>query len=104
MFALSQITYLFEANVNVFANTSTPDIAQYYLEWNLTAGCLRSWSTSLTEREIPMQHYTRVEMYANKCMESQVCNDCTYRLNNVHEALSEEARLSQYFHFKVLNT
>ena len=32
MFALSRIMYLFEANLNLLANTSTPDVAQYHLE------------------------------------------------------------------------
>ena len=28
--------YLFEANMNLLANTLTPDVAQYHLEKNLT--------------------------------------------------------------------
>ena len=96
--------YLFEANLDLLANTSTPDIAQYYLEQNLTASCLHSWSTGLTKREIPMQYYTSTEMYADKCTESQVWNDCTYRRNSVSEVLSEYVRLSIYFRFKILNT
>ena len=89
MFKLSQTMYLFKGNLNLLANTSTPDIAQYHLEQNLTASCLLCWSTGLTEREIPMQYYTSTEMYANKCMESQVYNDCTYRQNSLSEVLSE---------------
>ena len=79
MFTLSQTMYWFEANQNLLANTSTPDVVQYHLEYNLTASCLCCWSTGLTEREIPMQYYTGMEMYANNCTESQVCNDWTYR-------------------------
>ena len=95
--------YLFEANLNLLANTLTPDIAKYHLEKNLTASCLRCWSTGLTEREIPMQYYTSMVMYVDKRMESQVCNDCTYKWNRVSEVLSD-VRLSIYFGFKVLNT
>ena len=62
------------------------------------------WSTGLTEREIPMQYYAITEMYTDKCMESQICNDCTYSRNSVSEVLSEDVMLSIYFHFKVLNT
>ena len=51
MFTLSQMMYLFEATLNLLANTLTPDIAQYHLEKNLTASCLRCWSTVLTKRE-----------------------------------------------------
>ena len=51
MFALSQTMYLFEANLNLLANTSTPDVAQYHLEENLNASCLHCWSTGLTKRE-----------------------------------------------------
>ena len=32
MFTLSQTMYLFEANLNLPASTSTPDIAQYHLQ------------------------------------------------------------------------
>ena len=84
--------------------TSTPDIAQYHLEQNLTVSCLCCWSTDLTEREIPMQYYAIMEMYADKCMESQVCNDFTYKQNSVSEVLSENVMLSIYFRLKVLNT
>ena len=58
--------YLFEANLNLLANTSIPDVMQYHLEQNLTASFLRCWSTGLTEREILMQYYTSTEMYADK--------------------------------------
>ena len=103
MFALSRTMYLFEVNLNLLANTSTHDVAQYHLEQNFTASCLRSWSTGLIEREIPMQYHISTEMYVDKCTENQVCNDCTYRRNSVSEVLSEDARLSIYFSFKVLN-
>ena len=69
-----------------------------------TASCLHCWFTGLNEKVILMQYYTSMEMYANKCTENQVCNDCTYRQNRVFEVLSEDVRLSKYFHFKVLNT
>ena len=82
----------------------TPDVAQYHLEQNLTASCLHCRSTHLTETEIPVQCYTSMEIYADKCTESQVCNDCTYRQNSLSEVLSEDVRLSIYFCFKVLNT
>ena len=59
MFALSQTRYLFKDNLKLLANTSTPGVAQYHLEKNLTTSCLRCWSTGLTGREIPMQYYTR---------------------------------------------
>ena len=32
MFALSWKRYMFKANLNLLANTLTPDIAQYHLE------------------------------------------------------------------------
>ena len=51
MFALSRTMYLFEANLNLLANTSSPDVAQYYFGQNLTVSHLRCWSTGLTERE-----------------------------------------------------
>ena len=51
-----------------------------------------------------MQYYTSAEMFAKKCTEIQVCNDCTNRQNGISEILSEEVRLSLYFRFKVLNT
>ena len=63
-FAVSQTMYLFEANLNLLANTSTPDVAQYHLKQNLTASCLRCWSIVFTERKLPMQYYTSTEMYA----------------------------------------
>ena len=99
----SRTMYLFEANLNLLANTSTPDVVQYHLPKKLTASWLRCWSTRLSEREIPMQYHTSTEMYANKCTESQVCKDCTYRQNSVSKVLSD-VRLSIYFRFKVLNT
>ena len=55
-FALQQTMYLFEVNLNDLANTWIPDVAQYYLEYNLTARCLGCLSTDLTEKEIPMQY------------------------------------------------
>ena len=64
-----------KANLNFLAKTSTPDVAQYLLEWNLIVSCLRCWSTGLTQRELSMQCFTSMEMYAIKCTESQVCND-----------------------------
>ena len=96
--------YLFEANLNLLADTSTPDLERYHLGYSLTANCLRCWSTGLTEREIPMQYYTTMEMYTDKCMENQVCNYCTHRWNNVSEVLSGDSRLTIYFRFKVLHT
>ena len=53
------------------------------------------WSTGFTEREIPMQYYASIKMYASKCMESQVCSDCTYRRNSAFEVLSEDVSLSK---------
>ena len=32
MFALSRKMYMFKVNLNLLANTSTPDIVQYHLE------------------------------------------------------------------------
>ena len=96
--------YLFEANLNLLATTSTTDIAQYQLGQNLTASCLHCWSTNLTKREISIQYYTSTEIYADKFTGIQVCNDCIYRQNNVSQVLSEDVRLSIYFRFKVLNT
>ena len=104
MLTLSQTMYLFEANLNLLADTSTPDLERYHLGYSLTANCLRCWSTGLTEREIPMQYYTTMEMYTDKCMENQVCNYCTHRWNNVSEVLSGDSRLTIYFRFKVLHT
>ena len=103
-FTLSLTMYLFETQLNILGNTLTPDIAQYHLQWNLTASCLFCWSTGLCEREIPMQYYTSVEMYADNCAKSQVCNDCTYRWSSISEVLSKDVRLSIYFHFNALNT
>ena len=40
--------------------------------------------------EIPMQYYTSTEMYSDKCMENQVCNNCTYRQNSISDVLSED--------------
>ena len=52
---------------------------------------------------ICMQYYISKDMYAVKCMDRQVCNDCTYRMNSVSEGLSEDVRI--YFRFnKVSNT
>ena len=45
-----------------------------------------------------------MEMYTQKCMESQVCNYCTDRLNSVSQVLSEDVRLNIYFCVEVLNT
>ena len=71
MFTLLSTMYLFEANLNLLANASTPDFAQYYLQQNLTSSCLHCWPTGLTKREIPMQYYTgMMAMYAEKCTES----------------------------------
>ena len=104
MYALLRTMYLFEANLKLLPNTSTPDVAQYHLEQNLTVSCLHCWSTGLTEREIPMQYYAIMEMYADKCTQSQVCSDCTYRQNSISEVLSENVMLSIYLYFKVLST
>ena len=94
---MNNVSAQINARMNLLANTLTPDIAQYHLEQNLTASCLCCWSSGLTKREIPTQYYTSTEMYADKCMESQVCNDCTYRWNSVSEVLSGDVRLSIYF-------
>ena len=64
---------------------------------------------SLILRAVPMQYYTSTiqilyKYYTNtildKCTESQVCNDCTFRWNSVCEV--KHVRLSMYFRFKVL--
>ena len=47
---------------------------------------------------------TSTDMYTGKCTESQVYNVCTYRQNSVSEVLSEDVRLSIYFHFKIFWT
>ena len=36
--------------------------------------------------------------------QKSINNDCNYRWNSVSDVLSEDFRLSVYFHFKVLNT
>ena len=36
---------------------------------------------------ICMQYYISTDMYAVKCMDRQVCNDCTYRMNSLSEGL-----------------
>ena len=104
MFTFSQTLYLLNANLNLVANTSILDVAQYHLQHTLTANCLHCWSTGLNEKAILMKYFISMEMYANKCTEKQVCNDCTYKQNRVFEVLSEDIRLSIYFRFKVLNT
>ena len=43
------------ANLILLANTPTPDLIIHHLEQNLTASCLRPWSTGLTERKLPKQ-------------------------------------------------
>ena len=96
--------YLFEAKLNLLAITSTPDIAEYHLEYNLNVSCLRCWSTGLNEREISMQYYTSTKMYVNKCTEIKVCNDCTYRPYRISDVLSEDTRSTIYFCFKTSNT
>ena len=63
--------YLFEANLNLLANTSTPEVVQYYLKQKHTASCFRCWSIGLTETEIPIQYNASTKMYGNKCTESQ---------------------------------
>ena len=75
--------YLFKTNLNLLANTSTTDAAQYDLGQNLTANYPYCWSTDLTDRGIPMQQYTSTEMYANKFMESQTWNYYFYMGNSV---------------------
>ena len=97
MFALSQTLQLFKVNLHLLCNTLSPDNAQDHLEQNPTASCPHCWSTGFTKREIPIQCYTNMEMYTNKC------NECTYS-HSVSEVLSEDVRLSIYFHFKALNT
>ena len=64
--------YLFEVNLNLLANTSTPDVAQYHLEYNFSASYLCCCSTDLAETERPMQYYTGMKMYAGKCIESMI--------------------------------
>ena len=51
-----------------------------------------------------MQYYASTEMYGNKCIESHVCNNCTYRQYSVSGVLSEDAMLSINLCFKTLNT
>ena len=66
MFTFSQIIELFKDNLNLLANTSMPDVAQYHFEQNLIVSCLCCWFTGLTNREIPMQFYTSAEMYTRE--------------------------------------
>ena len=99
MFALSQGIYLFEANLNLLANTSTPDVVQVQLKSKTSLP-----AAFVIGPEIPMQYYTSTEMYSDKCMENQVCNNCTYRQNSISDVLSEDVKLSIYFSFKILNT
>ena len=54
MFVLSRTMYIFEANLNLLADTSTPNLERYHLGQSLTASCLRCWSTGPTEREIQL--------------------------------------------------
>ena len=51
-----------------------------------------------------MQYYISTEIYADKYMESQVCNDYNYRQNSISEVLSEDVRLTYTFVFKIMNT
>ena len=48
----------------LLADTPTPDLTQYHLEYKLTASCLGCWSIGLTKREMPMQYYKSKEVYA----------------------------------------
>ena len=50
MFALSQTMYLFEANLNLLADTSTPDLERYNWGKSLTASYFCCLSTGLAER------------------------------------------------------
>ena len=56
---------------------------------------------------LPREKYpcntTQVQIYADKCTESQFYYDCTYRQNSISEDLSEDVKLSIYLHFKMLN-
>ena len=46
--------YLFEVKLNLLANISISDVAQYNLEKNLTGNCLCCWSIGHTEKEMPL--------------------------------------------------
>ena len=48
-------------NPILLADTPTPDLTQYHLEYKLTASC---WSTGLTKREMSIQYYKSKEVYA----------------------------------------
>ena len=50
---------LFIMNLFFLADIPTPDK-------NLPPSCLRSWSTAVTERYLPLQCYTHMEEHANK--------------------------------------
>ena len=101
LFMFTQTIYLFETNLNLWANTSTPDVAQYHLQYNLTASCLCCLSTGLTERN----NHAILYRYGDVCQQLHQESSlyCTYRWNSVSEVLSDDVRLSICFHFKVLN-
>ena len=71
------------ANLILLADILTPDLTQHHhLENNLTARAdLVCWTTGLTEREIPMQYFKNVEVYADQSTESQPENNWAYRRN-----------------------
>ena len=104
MFALSQRMYLFEANLDFLTDTLTPNIEQHQLGQNLTTNCLCCRSTGLTERKILTQYYITMGMYTPTSMDSQVCNYCSYRQNNMSEVLSEDVRSRIYTLFLLENT
>ena len=61
------------------ADKPTTDLKQYHLEQNLTASCLRCWSTGSAEREIPMQCYISVPRSTpTKARKIRSPNKCTY--------------------------
>ena len=53
-------------NLICLANTPTPDLKIYHLDYNLTASYFRRWSTGLTKWKLPMRCTINKNVYAEE--------------------------------------
>ena len=66
LYSWSEKLYQFITNLFFLANIPTPGRVYYHVEKNLTPSCLRSSSTGVTERYLPLHYYTCTEIHDEK--------------------------------------
>ena len=71
---------LYQVITNLFflANTPTPGQVLHHVEKNLTPSCLRSLSTGITGRYLPLPCYNRTEVHSDKASKNKSAVQCTF--------------------------